>query len=123
MNITDETEEHTEYYYPLETSYVDLYDLAEVLRDYFTNRLDKLEPYLNRLYLPIHLAHPSNTLWGQLDNDTVCNCLKELLKLDKDSYDILIEIHKGSRGVVPEDLIPEYMIAIDKLGAIVHKKL
>lgn len=121
--MNNETENEVEYSYPLETSYIDLYDLIEVLRDYFTGQLDKMEPYLSRLYLPPRLAHPFNTLWGQLDNDTITDCLKELLKIDKDSYELLIEIHRGSKGEVPEDLIPDYMLAMDKLGQLVHKKL
>lgn len=71
------------------TSYIDADDLKECLDKFFKGELDNIEPYIDRLYMnPIHL-HPSNTLFGQLDSNTLLKCLNQL----SDKHRAAIEYH------------------------------
>ncbi|UKO99374.1 hypothetical protein [Nostoc sp. UHCC 0870] len=83
----------------LTESYIDTDDLKEVLEAYFANELDNVEPYLGRLYMEPAKLHPTNTLWGQLDSDTVSKLISKLPSAHKAAlklnYDQSPELNKS----------------------------
>jgi hypothetical protein len=63
--------------YPAD-SYVDLQDMVSCLDLYFSNLLDDVDQYLDRLYLPSREMSKSNSLFGQLDQDTLKLAIESL---------------------------------------------
>lgn len=62
----------------LTDSYIDTDDLKEVLESYFANELDDCTSYMDRLYKEPNQLHPTNTLWGQVDSDTIKSLINKL---------------------------------------------
>jgi hypothetical protein len=65
------------------TSYVDANDLAEVLEAFFLGTLNNMDEYLPRLYKGLAEFHPTNSLYGQLTEEELTQCLHNLTQLEK----------------------------------------
>lgn len=63
---------------PIKSSYIDQSDLNELLELYYDGLLDDVEPYINRVNLELSELHPSNTLFGYVDNSEMESLLSKL---------------------------------------------
>lgn len=59
-------------------SYVSISDLRYCLGLYFSNELDSVDSYIERLYLPPYQLNPHNSLFGQIDSSTLTDALDGL---------------------------------------------
>ncbi len=102
-----------------ESSYVDRDDLIQVIQDFYDGTLDDCDDYLDRLYRPFNQLNPANSLWGQVDADTVRSCLNQLDSLEGQVIAIAFDPSNGTEYYSAEFL----GLALDNLAVLIHKHL
>jgi len=67
----------------LPTSYIDFNDLDEVMKLYFEGTLDNVDEYTPNLYKGLSELHPTNSLFGQVCNDEINECVWGLTRFER----------------------------------------
>lgn len=123
MNAVEDVVDSGEYRYVGGPSCVDLNNLIEVLRDFYSSRLDNVDPYMSRLYMPLEMLHPSNSLWSQVDTNDMRRCLTKFREEHKDFYDVIVQVHSLPGGRPSEELHDDYYAAVLELADYVYELL
>lgn len=115
-------------------SYVQITDLIEVLHCFFDGNLDSFQPHM--LSLPLNEWHPTNSLWGQVESNSLNAIIETLpgtqraaiyLNFDAcaESLDYLKQQHSASASVagLQEFISEQYDHAIQEIADILHESL
>jgi len=84
----------------LSTSYINLQDLDEIVKLFFTGNLDDVDKYLPNLYKDLSELHPNNSLFGQLCSDDIKLCLSKLNILDVAALEYFYTKSKKSNNLL-----------------------
>jgi hypothetical protein len=84
----------------LATSYIDFYDLDEVMRLFFQGLLDDIDLYMSNLYKDLTELHPDNSLFGQICADELTKCIWNLTNRERAAIDYHYNKSEKSRIIL-----------------------